>query len=73
MDKQELRERQEIRDQAELLLQVLGEQRARLVKLARADQREQRVIMGQLAQAEIQVLQAIRGLAVLMGQPERVV
>ena len=70
MDKQA---QQEIRDQVELLLQVLGEQRARLVKLARADQREQRVIMGQLAQAEIQVLQAIRGLAVLMGQPERVV
>ena len=69
MDKQA---QQEIREQVELLLRELREQRGLLARLALAELPEQRELMGQVAQRELQVLQAIRGLAVLLGQPERV-
>ena len=76
MDKQEQQgqhAQQEIREQAELLLRELRVQQALLVRLALAELPEQRELMAQLAQRELQVLMVIRGLAVLLGQPERVV
>ena len=70
MDKQAQRE---IREQVELLSRELQAQRVLLVRLALAELPEQRELMAQLAQRELQVLMVIRGLAVLLGQPERVV
>jgi hypothetical protein len=70
MDKQD---QQALRELVGLLSRELRGQQGLLVRLALAGPAEQRETLARLAESELRVLQEIRGLAVLMGQRERVV
>ena len=69
MDKQD---QQALRELVGLLSRELRAQQGRLEQLVRAEPAGQRETLARLAESELRVLQEIRGLAVLLGQPERV-
>jgi hypothetical protein len=67
-----LQVQQAVREQVALAQQELWAQLVLLDQLAQAELVEQRELLARLAQRELTVLQAIRGLAVLLGQPAQV-